>query len=66
MCSRRVQGKSDKCSLCKNGEFNAIISNDCNTLLFGCPYVMKDIDMLRRTYIFYNLVEHIYIIISIF
>jgi len=31
--------------MCQNGEVDAVLSGDYDTLLFGCPYLIKDIDI---------------------
>jgi len=33
--------------MCKNKEVDAILSYDYDTLLFGCPYLLRDIDIVE-------------------
>lgn len=33
--------------MCRSGEVDAVLSSDYDSLLFGCPYLIKDIDMLE-------------------
>lgn len=32
--------------MCQSGEVDAVLSSDYDSLLFGCPYLIKDIDLL--------------------
>nr|PNR39441.1 hypothetical protein PHYPA_019719 [Physcomitrium patens] len=32
----------------QSGEVDAVLSSDYDSLLFGCPYQIKDIDMIER------------------
>nr|PNR37426.1 hypothetical protein PHYPA_020535 [Physcomitrium patens] len=33
--------------MCQSGEVDAVLSSDYDSLLFGCPYLIKDIDMVE-------------------